>query len=150
MPIHFRKEYKIPELKTDIKKGIELGNVKFARRALAKALHTIGKSSSTTASRGRRSIKFDAKRFLEVLKTELGEKKFSKLVALKGGKTLMFAIDITGSMHDEIEAAKLIAINISNTRRESPPRDYMLSWFGDPEGKPVYYHFLKHYQGFSK
>lgn len=46
------------------------------------------------------------KKFLEDLRKDIGDEKFSELLALEGGKTLMFAIDITGSMHDEIEAAK--------------------------------------------
>lgn len=46
------------------------------------------------------------KKFLEDLRKDIGDEKFSELLALEGGKTLMFAIDITGSMHNEIEAAK--------------------------------------------
>jgi hypothetical protein len=109
--------------------------VKFARRTLAIALNTIGKSKSGTAGRRKRSTKLDAKKFLEDLKRDLGEKPFSKLLALDGGKTLMFAIDITGSMHDEIEAAKAIATEVSTFKRRRPPSDYILSWFGDPKGK---------------
>ncbi len=111
--------------------------MKFARRTLAIALNTIGKSKSGTAGHRKRSTKLDAKTFLEDLKKDLGEKPFSKLLALDGGKTLMFAIDITGSMHDEIEAAKAIATEISTFTRRRPPSDYILSWFGDPKGKKL-------------
>ena len=77
----------------------------------------------------------DAKTFLEDLRKYLGDEKFSELLALEGGKTLMFAIDITGSMHDEIDAAKAIATGISTLERDTPPSNYILSSFGDPLGK---------------
>ena len=77
----------------------------------------------------------DAKKFLEDLRKYLGDEKFSKLLALEGGKTLMFAIDITGSMHDEIDAAKAIATEISTFERDVPPSNYILSTFSDPIGK---------------
>ena len=131
----FRKKYKVPELKTDIKEAVKLGNMKFARRTLAIALNTIGKDSSGAAGRRRRSTKLDAKKFLEDLRKDLGDEKFSKLLALEGGKTLMFAIDITGSMSNEIEAAKAITIEISTFRRRAPPSNYILSSFSDPVGK---------------
>ena len=91
------------ELKSDIKEALKLGNLKFARRTLAIALNTIEKNSSKNTGRRRRSTKEDAKKFLEDLRKDVGEERFSKLLALDGGKTLMFAIDITGSMYDEIE-----------------------------------------------
>ena len=102
---------------------------------LAIAFNTIGKSNSGSARRRRRSTKTDAKKFLEDLKKEVGNEAFSKLLALEGGKTLMFAIDTTGSMGEEIEAAKAIATEITTFKRRKPPNDYILSWFNDPEGK---------------
>ncbi|CAB4003679.1 Hypothetical predicted protein [Paramuricea clavata] len=132
-----RNKYKLSELKSDIKEAVILGNMKFARRALAIALNKIGKSNSGTAGRRRRSTKLDAKRFLEDIRKDLGEIKYSKVFALEGGKTLMFAIDITGSMYEEIEAAKAIATEISTFKR-SAPSNYILSWFGDPmKGKKL-------------
>ena len=49
----------------------------------------------------------------------------------KGDATLMFAIDTTGSMRDEIAAAKGIANYIINMPRKFPV-DYILSPFNDP------------------
>ena len=47
--------------------------------------------------------------------------------------TLMFAIDDTGSMADEIQAAKDIATHIVNYRRPNLEVDYiLLSPFNDP------------------
>ncbi|CAB4001440.1 Hypothetical predicted protein [Paramuricea clavata] len=128
-----RKKYKLPELKSDIKDAVKLGNIKFARRTLAIALNTIEKNNSKPAGRRRRSIKQDVKTFLENIRKYLGETMYSKLFALDGGKTLIFAIDITGSMNDVIEAAKAIATEISTSKRRAPPSSYILSWFSDPQ-----------------
>ena len=133
----FRKKYDVSELKSDIKEALKLGNVKFARRTLAIALNTIGKSSSKNTGRRKRSAKEDAKKLLNELRQDIGKKKFSKLFALDGGKTLMFAIDITRSMYDDIQAAKEIAIEITKFKRREPPSNYILSWFGDPVGKKL-------------
>ena len=50
---------------------------------------------------------------------------------MQGQVTLMFAIDDTGSMSDEIAAAKKIATSIVNEQRVEPV-DYILSPFNDP------------------
>ena len=106
--------------------------MKFARRAVAIALNTIAKGNSGAAGRRKRSTKIDPKKFLAEIRKDIGEKNFSKLLGLDGGKTLMFAIDITGSMDEEIESAKAIAIEISTYKRRNPPFNYILSIFGDP------------------
>jgi hypothetical protein len=111
--------------------------MKFARRTLAIALNTIGKSNSGTAGRRRRSTKLGVKKFLEDIRKDLGGPMYYKLFALDGEKTLMYAIDITGSMHDEIDAAKAIATEISTLKRSAPPSNYILSWFSDPKGKKL-------------
>jgi hypothetical protein len=130
-----RKKYKLPEVKSDIKEALKLGNVRFARHMLAIALNMIGKSSPGRRSR-RSLIKLDPKKFLEDVKKNIGEEAFFELLALDGETTLMFAIDVTGSMGEEIEAAKAIATEISIfERRSKPPKDYILSWFSDPKGK---------------
>ena len=53
---------------------------------------------------------------------------------MQGQVTLMFAIDDTGSMKEEISAAKKIAISIVNEQRAEPV-DYILSPFNDPGKK---------------
>ena len=57
--------------------------------------------------------------------------KFDKLMAVQGDVTLMFAIDTTGSMSDEIDNAKKIAIEVVNYDRNNPV-NYILSPFNDP------------------
>ena len=46
--------------------------------------------------------------------------------------TLMFAVDDTGSMYQEIQAVKDIATYIVNITRPNLEVDYILSPFGDP------------------
>ena len=69
--------------------------------------------------------------YLDKLQREIGDKKMDKILSAKGCSTLMFAIDITGSMGDEINTAKAIAKQIVNVTRESE-FDYILSPFSDP------------------
>ena len=75
------------------------------------------------------------KKFMKMIEKDIGNEKFKKFVGRKNldKTTLMFAIDDTGSMNDEIQAAKDIATHIVNYRR--PPNlevDYILSPFNDP------------------
>ncbi len=77
------------------------------------------------------AISFAASQFLETLKDDIGPKMFDTLVARRGGKTLAFAVDTTGSMTDDIKAAKAIAKAIVNENRKEKV-DYILSPFGDP------------------
>ena len=53
------------------------------------------------------------------------------IVRFVGDTTLMFTVDTTGSMKDEIAAAKAISLNIINEARDYDV-DYILSPFGDP------------------
>ena len=76
--------------------------------------------------------------FMSDIKTDLGDKKFSNLLALQGEVTLMFALDVTGSMHDEIKASKEMIQNISRYER-SEPVDYILTTFSDPIGRFFYF-----------
>lgn len=69
--------------------------------------------------------------FLQQIKSDIGEKNFSKLMLDNGEATLMFAIDTTGSMSNEINAAKAIATKIINMQRQFEV-DYILSPFNDP------------------
>jgi hypothetical protein len=104
---------------------------RFARRALGIALYTARKESKR---RGKRTTGYDAKTFLNDIKNDLGDDKFSSFLALQGDVTLMFALDVTGSMHDEIKASKEIIKKISQYDR-SEPVDYILTTFSDPIGR---------------
>ena len=74
------------------------------------------------------------KKFMKMIETEIGKEKFQKFVGTKNldRTTLMFAIDDTGSMADEIQAAKDIATYIVNYKRGNLEVDYILSPFNDP------------------
>ena len=69
--------------------------------------------------------------YLNGIKKEVGEKKFGEMMLVLGGASLMFTVDTTGSMRDEIRAARGIAQAIINMKRDSPV-DYILSPFNDP------------------
>ena len=69
--------------------------------------------------------------FLNSIKDDIGEQKFNELMLADGGATLIFAVDTTGSMTDEIAAARGIANAIINMPRKFPV-DYILSPFNDP------------------
>ena len=73
-----------------------------------------------------------AKIYLEKLRRDLGDKKMYRILSAQRYSTLIFAIDTTGSMSDEISAAaKAIAKRIISATPESEI-DYILSPFNDP------------------
>ena len=114
---------------------------RFARRALGIALFTASEASKRRGTRGKRSTGYSAKNLLDDVKKDLGDEKFSDFLALQGEVTLMFALDVTGSMGDEIKASKDIVKEISNYDR-SEPVDYILTTFSDPIGRLNNLNFL--------
>ena len=68
---------------------------------------------------------------MESVKKSIGADKFGQLMLENGAATLIFTIDTTGSMKDEIFAAKGIANAIIRMQRKFPV-DYILSPFNDP------------------
>ena len=74
------------------------------------------------------------KKFMKMIEKDIGKEKFQKFVGTKNSArtTLMFAIDDTGSMSDEIQAAKDIATYIVDYKRGNLEVDYILSPFNDP------------------
>ena len=70
-------------------------------------------------------------KFLSKIKSSIGSDMFDEVFAKRGDATLMFAIDTTGSMKEEISAAKAIAKTIISETREFKV-DYILSPFNDP------------------
>ena len=60
--------------------------------------------------------------------------KFKEFLGISGGKTIAFNIDDTGSMSNEIEAAKQHALKIVDSYAKSlnPPSKYMIQTFNDP------------------
>jgi hypothetical protein len=72
-----------------------------------------------------------SKDFLGSVRQTIGVSAFNDLLAMQGQVTLMFAIDDTGSMTQEIAAAKKIATSMVDEQRAEPV-DYILSPFNDP------------------
>ena len=71
---------------------------------------------------------------MQSIETEIGKDKFEKVIGNQNDNkaTLMFAVDDTGSMYQEIQAVKDIATYIVNFPRPNLEVDYILSPFGDP------------------
>ena len=127
------------KLKSYIILGARQRSYQFAWRAVGQALHLL-ELKGTNRRRGKRSSENAATGFLSDLKNQMGNDKFNTFLAVQGDATLMFAIDTTGSMSEEIESAKKIAIDVVNHKRKNSV-DYILSPFNDP-GK-TYLSFMK-------
>lgn len=113
----------------------------FIRQSLGHALYTAREIEKKKPRKKRCSICRDAMRkFMAMIKKEVGKDKFKKFVGTKDldKTTLMFAIDDTGSMDGEIQAAKDIATFIVNYPRPNLEVDYILSPFNDPGMQIVY------------
>lgn len=65
------------------------------------------------------------------LRAILDQTEFDILLGISGDVSLIFVIDTTGSMGDEIEAAKEIARAIAAHQRDAPV-NFILSPFSDP------------------
>ena len=85
-----------------------------------------------------------ATKYMEKIKKEIGSDTFEEVFAKRGDATLMFVIDTTGSMKNEILAAKAIAKRIITETREFDV-DYILSPFGDPGRSYTYSTLIKDY-----
>lgn len=71
------------------------------------------------------------KEILDRIKKLIGQQRYKELMAYDGGVTLAFALDTTGSMYDDIDAAKNIVFGIV-TQDRAFTVDYILSPFNDP------------------
>ncbi|XP_032401073.1 von Willebrand factor A domain-containing protein 7 [Xiphophorus hellerii] len=77
---------------------------------------------------------------LRDLKDTVGPKAFLKLFSVRQAPALVFVMDTTGSMFEEITAARLRAHSIIQSRasRAEQPGTFLLVPFHDPEFGPVY------------
>lgn len=89
-------------------------------------------TKAKSSSRKKRSSTSVGKAFLLDLRKKIGGAKFDGFLAVQGDVGLMFAIDDTGSMRAEIQAAKKIAKDIITYKRKFPITEYILSPFNDP------------------
>lgn len=130
---------RLAKIKANIKLATQQRNYLFARQSLGHALY----SAVQIAKKGRKkrsstSTTSAVKTFMDSVKKDLGSATFETFMSVKGDVTLMFAIDDTGSMGDEIQAAKDIAKSIVNHPRDEKV-DYILSPFNDPKTGPLTY-----------
>ncbi|XP_006896236.1 PREDICTED: von Willebrand factor A domain-containing protein 7 [Elephantulus edwardii] len=75
-----------------------------------------------------------------LMRSRLGDRDFSRLLDITPVSSLSFVLDTTGSMGEEINAAKIQARSIVEQRRGTPmePALYILVPFHDPEFGPVF------------
>ena len=126
----YRPSYhRLGKIKANIKLATQNRNYQFARQALGRGLFSAIQLAKKSG-RKKRSTSTAVKAFMNVVKRELGNS-FDTFMSVNGEVTLMFAIDDTGSMSDDIQAAKAIATAIVNHARDEPV-DYILSPFNDP------------------
>ena len=115
--------------------AVQTGSLKYARWALGTGIFGQNQIEQTS----RRKRRSPAETFLQTIMKKIGILKFQKLMSVKRSSTLMFAIDTTGSMGEEIQAAKNITTAIINwPRNHSIAVTYVLSPFSDP-GKHNFY-----------
>ena len=108
--------------------AIKSKSYKYARDVLGKVLNLLRTESSR---RRKRSPENEGATFLQELRQTLGNDTFDSFMAVKGDVSLIFVVDDTGSMSDEIQAVKKIATAVVNYTRKGPV-EYMLSPFNDP------------------
>ena len=111
--------------------AVEERNYLFARQSLGRALYSVIQLGKKSGRKRRAATKSAVKTFMDSIRKELGDFYFDAFMSVYGGVTLMFAIDDTGSMASEIQAAKDIATSIVNHPRDNRV-DYILSPFNDP------------------
>ena len=127
---------KLKKIEKIIKLAAKQGNHQsFIRQSLGHALYTAREIEKTRPREKRCSVcRHAMKKFMKMIEKEVGKEKFQKFVGTKNSArtTLMFAIDDTGSMSGEIQAAKDIATYIVKYPRPNLEVDYILSPFNDP------------------
>ncbi|XP_057291700.1 hemicentin-1-like [Hydractinia symbiolongicarpus] len=139
-------EERLKDLESFLKVATEGGSIDFARATLGKGLFTFMKKKIKD---GLPIDEIDkaADGYLKSIKDEIGEQSYNQIISSQGDSTLMFAMDTTGSMKDEITASKAIAKSIIDATRDFEV-DYILSPFNDPGTGPVTYKSEKERAGF--
>ena len=126
------------KLKGLLMRAVRSKSYKYAREVLGKIMYLLSTKSSAprrskrTTSGNKTTPETEGGNFLQDLRRQLGASVFDSFMAVQGDVSLMFAIDNTGSMREEIQAAKNIAIDIINYPRNSSVKKYILSPFNDP------------------
>ncbi|XP_016323699.1 von Willebrand factor A domain-containing protein 7-like isoform X2 [Sinocyclocheilus anshuiensis] len=76
---------------------------------------------------------------LEDIRGAIGNKDYLRLMGIARSAVLVFVIDTTGSMTDDIAEAKRVAFNIIDSKKgtQDEPSEYILVPFNDPEFGPL-------------
>ena len=124
----------LSDIKDFIKKASEdrTANTKILRDLTSQGLFLAQKVEELFGVSKRDFLSLGAAEFLNNIKEEIGEETFDKFLSVNGLVTLMFAIDNTGSMGDEIRASIAISEQIVKADRTGYDVDYILSPFNDP------------------
>ena len=123
-------EATLAKLKRLLVTAITSKSYKYAREVLGQVMYLLSVKTSPPG-RKKRSSQNEGGKFLQGLRQQVGSSTFDSFMAVQGDVSLMFVIDDTGSMGDEIQATKNIAIDIINYPRQAPV-EYILSPFNDP------------------
>lgn len=123
-------EATLTRLKGVLVRAIRSKSYKYAREVLGQIMYLLSTKSSAPGRR-KRSSQNEGGNFLQDLRQQVGSVTFDSFMAVQGDVSLMFVIDDTGSMGQEIQATKNIAIDIINYQRQAPV-EYILSPFNDP------------------
>jgi len=123
-------EATLAKLKRILVTAIRSKSYKYAREVLGQIMYLLSTKTSPPGRR-KRSSQNEGGEFLQGLRQQVGSSTFDSFMAVQGDVSLMFVIDDTGSMGNEIQATKNIAIDIINYPRQAPV-EYILSPFNDP------------------
>ena len=128
---------RLKNIKANIKLATQKRNYLFARQSLGHGIYSAMQLAKKIGRKRRTATSSAVKTFMDSIKKELGPSMFDTFMSVNGDVTLMFAVDDTGSMGNDIRAAKDIAKSIVDHERDAYETvDYILSPFNDP-GKRI-------------
>ena len=122
---------RLAKIKENIKLATRERNYLFARQSIGRGLYSAIQLAKISKRKKRTFTRSAVSTFMDMVKKEIGDSAFDTFMSVNETVTLMFAIDDTGSMGDDIQAAKYIAEYIVNYQRNVVV-DYILSPFNDP------------------
>ncbi|KAL9985051.1 hypothetical protein ACROYT_G007408 [Oculina patagonica] len=130
---------RLNKIKDYIKLASKYNNNRFIQQSLGHGLYTTIEIEKRKAGRKKRCAvcATAVKTYMDAVMKDITPAKFDDMMGVNEKLTLMFAIDDTGSMHNEIDAAKAIATYIVDHPRQDTTVDYILSPFNDPKTGPV-------------
>ncbi|XP_067023629.1 hemicentin-2-like [Acropora muricata] len=122
----------LSKLEDLVVKAVQSKRFHYGRQVLGRAMNLLSMAGSSQRREKRSSPNGTGSNFLGRLRQRVGNNNFDSFMAVQGDVSLMFVMDDTGSMGDEIKAVKSMAIDIMNYDRQAPINLYILSPFNDP------------------